>query len=257
MKIQEEIENKQYPQEHREYLGMSEIGEPCKRKTWYTFRWCYDSSLIARIKRLFDRGKYEEQVLFPEILEAGYRFAHNKECEGPNKHIKGHPDEILIYKDGKEVVLEVKTANEKNFKQFQKLGIKNKSPEYYAQAQCYMHSLNLTECLFIITNKNTEERYYVVIYYCKEEAEHLMRIAEDIVFAKFPPPKISEDAHYFHCKYCNAVEICHYGEEIKRNCRTCQNFLIHYDCFTCALTDRRLSKQEQIDGCPEYRRIEI
>lgn len=258
MKIKDDIENKQYPQEHREYLGMSQIGGDCKRKIWYDFRWCYESTIPARIKRLFERGFYEEEVLIKELINAGYKIDSTQiECIGSNEHIKGHPDIILSYNEGYKLILEIKTAKESIFKQFVKLGIKAHYPAYYAQAQCYMHSFSdIGECLFIITNKNTEERHYEPIYYNKKEAEHLFRIAEDIVFSKFPPNKIG-DATFFKCKWCNAAEICHWGSAISINCRTCKNFLAHDNHFTCALTSNKLNKAEQLVGCDAYKQIEI
>lgn len=260
MKIQEDIENQHFPQEHREYLGMSQIGNPCKRKLWYDFRWCYDSAISSRIKRLFARGEYEETVIQMELDNLKLNYTDQVPCTGPNKHIKGTADAVLYYNHKIDLyhktVLEIKTANDKNWKQFQKVGVKAKSPLYYAQAQLYCHALDIKECLFVITNKNTEDRLYEVIDYCKEEAEHLLRIAEDVIFAQFPPPKIG-DATYFECKYCNAAEICHYGETINRNCRTCQRLVITENNFICGMTSHKLSKDEQIAGCNSYLRIEI
>jgi len=58
---------------HRNHLGASLIGDECKRKLWYIFRWCYrdmfgDQKNRARMQRLFNRGHREEDR-FVEWLE--------------------------------------------------------------------------------------------------------------------------------------------------------------------------------------------
>ncbi len=35
----------------RPYLGMSGLGRPCRRYLWLQFRWCYKSSISARLSR--------------------------------------------------------------------------------------------------------------------------------------------------------------------------------------------------------------
>lgn len=58
---------------HRNHLGGSLIGDDCKRKLWYVFRWCFqdkfgDKKNRARMQRLFNRGHREEDR-FVEWLE--------------------------------------------------------------------------------------------------------------------------------------------------------------------------------------------
>lgn len=57
-----------YDDGHRKHLGGSLIGEPCKRKLWYQFRWTYREKHDGRQQRLFNRGHREEDR-FVEWLE--------------------------------------------------------------------------------------------------------------------------------------------------------------------------------------------
>lgn len=58
----------EYDDGHRWHLGASLIGDDCKRKLWYVFRWCYREQFDGRMQRLFNRGHREEER-FIEWLE--------------------------------------------------------------------------------------------------------------------------------------------------------------------------------------------
>ena len=53
---------------HRWHLGSSLIGDECKRKLWYIFRWCLHEKHNGRQQRLFNRG-HREESRFVEWLE--------------------------------------------------------------------------------------------------------------------------------------------------------------------------------------------
>lgn len=53
---------------HRWHLGASLIGDECKRKLWYIFRWCKHEKTTGRQQRLFNRG-HKEEFRFIEWLE--------------------------------------------------------------------------------------------------------------------------------------------------------------------------------------------
>lgn len=64
-----------YDDGKRAHLGASVIGQDCRRKTWYDFRWCYTESFAdargkdqkGRMMRLFNRG-HKEEFRFVEWL---------------------------------------------------------------------------------------------------------------------------------------------------------------------------------------------
>ncbi len=53
---------------HRWHLGASLIGDGCKRKLWYLFRWTFREQTDGRKQRLFNRG-HREEARFIEWLE--------------------------------------------------------------------------------------------------------------------------------------------------------------------------------------------
>ena len=58
----------------RTHLGISEIGEDCKRKLWYKFRWvAFETHLMVRMLRLFKRGHREEEKFINYLEGIGCR----------------------------------------------------------------------------------------------------------------------------------------------------------------------------------------
>ncbi|WBF77029.1 hypothetical protein PSV3_00328 [Septimatrevirus PSV34] len=70
-RIKEDIDEycvRTYDGGHRRHLGASLIGDECKRKLWYIFRWCFREQTDGRKQRLFNRG-HREEARFIEWLE--------------------------------------------------------------------------------------------------------------------------------------------------------------------------------------------
>jgi len=222
----------------RPYLGYSSFGEPCANLLWLTFRWTYTKSITPRLERLFNRGHHEEPIIVADLERAGMKCSNvvrdgmtDKEADaaqvevvGGLGHIKGHPDGDVIgvlEAPEEEHNLEMKTANDKNFKAFQKAGIQATSPKYYAQANAYMHHKKQQRTLFVITNKNTDERLYERVHYDKDNFQFHEDRATDIISSSVPMPKISQRPEWFECKWCDAKDVCHSGQPYEKSCRTC------------------------------------
>src|SRR5262249_7109889 len=72
--INELIERAEPPREnYRMYLGASSIGAECLRKV--QFDWMCDPEFPARIKDIFARGHFFEEVTRQHLIAAGFKFA--------------------------------------------------------------------------------------------------------------------------------------------------------------------------------------
>ncbi len=243
-------------QELRPYLGMSQLGHPCERFLWYTFRWCYKDQIPARVMRLFDRGHREEPSMIKALDSIGIKvFDEQEEMISVHGHVKGHSDgkALGVIEAPKTIHLaEFKTMNEKAFKEVSKEGVKESKPVYYTQTQLYMDQLKLTRALFMAVNKNTDAYYIERIYYDKEHAKEYFSRAEGIILSEIPPPKKFERTWY-ECKWCSANEICHGVGELEKNCRTC-SFVDIYPggIWSCNQYDTELSTERQRKICGTY-----
>lgn len=150
-----------------------------------------------------------------------------KDLEG---HFRGHGDGKIIglekwfpeLEDLGWGLIEIKTEKDKGHERTAKTGVLGNHQEHYIQMQVYMHYFGLKWGLYVAVNKNTDHLYAEIVYYKPEVAEMYIKRAKDIVEARQAPPKIKEDPSWFKCKWCDYREICHYGKEPQKNCRSCQ-----------------------------------
>lgn len=250
-------ENAKIVEEHRPYLGMSQLGHECKRYLWYYFRWAYAPEYTQRQLRIFSRGHREEPFVIADLIKWGYTVTGTQhEFIGPFGHVKGHCDGFILGFTGDDVaLLEIKTMNAKAYALLLKHGLKDSKPGYYAQIQLYMHYGNVRHAIVIAVNKDTEERLYIHIPFNKQHAEMLIEKAETVLLEELPFPKIGGPS-WFACKFCAAYEICHYGKEWVKSCRTCIFAEVHTDGeWYCVKHDKVLSLKEQRDACDFFERL--
>lgn len=56
---------------HRKHLGASILGNKCDRAIWYNFRWVLNIPFEGRLRRLFNRGHREEQLIIQWLRGIG------------------------------------------------------------------------------------------------------------------------------------------------------------------------------------------
>jgi len=277
-----EIDSITYPQDFREYLSMSDIGNTCPRSMWMSFRWCSDIEIEAKGKRIFERGDIEEERIIRDLKSVGCKVFRldedgneidlvgtkeekQEELVGFAGHSKGHPDgrvRLLIEAPKTDHLLEVKSAKEKYYNQFLKEGLRKTWPKYYDQMQRYMGEMKLKRGYFIVCNKNTEDRAAERVYFDKERYNLLLEKEQGIIMSEYIPTKPFQPSHY-ECRYCNHRFSCHsefyekfeQAQPIKRTCRTCKFVDLGEDgkWFCSAQDDKELSKQDQLNACPMYK----
>lgn len=261
--IVEAIEHKMIFQEPRKYMGYSGIGGDCARATWYSFRICKDRYIEPRIQRLFNRGKYEESVITLDLLNAGMTVEDVEfEVVGLERHIKGHIDGTVTGVPGAEKtkhLLEMKTMKASKFKEYQKVGLKKFSSAYWHQIHSYMGKLNLKRCLYVVTNKDTEERDYQRIVYDHQAYLHAENLAFHILSTEEAPAKIG-DKTWFVCKFCDYKDICHSNKKVNDNCRTCKHGCIEpngaWSCDNNKTDFKWLTFERQKSGCDKHKYLD-
>jgi len=249
--------------EPRPHLGASEIGRPCKRALWYSFRWATAKKFEGRMKRLFNRGHREEPQFLEELRAIGaevyerdpdtkqqHRFA------GYKGHFAGSCDAIgrgLPEAPKSWAVIEFKTHGEKSFKDLQAKGVKEAKPEHYAQMQVYMGWAELERALYLAVNKNTDELHSEWLHFSQEEFDKYCQKAAQVIDAEEPPEKLSTDPAWYQCKFCDHYAICH-GEQVPvKNCRTCVHATpAELGVWGCNAQERELSVSEQRMGCRSH-----
>lgn len=255
----------------RGYMGMSGLGGGCERKLWYNFHFVQPfKSHPQRIERIFNTGHIAESFIIddlkrigcevfrrtPEGEKVGLTGAKEETQEGAvdsTGHIRGHYDgRILGVPEAPktEHLLEMKTHNDKSFKDVEKKGVKASKPVHYAQMQLYMHYGELTRALYAAYNKNDSSYYFERISYDQSYAEDLVRRGQSIIMMDSPPTK-QFPRTWFECKWCEYFDICHDGsDDIHKGCRTCDNVdLSMGGKWECGLNNKTRTTEEQLKGC--------
>ena len=178
----------------RQYLGLSEIGHKCPRWLWYAHHNTPQKLVEGRIIRLFRTGNIIEDAIISDLESIGIEVTdRQREVEIVNGDIvlKGHIDGIVSGQ-----LLEIKSANEKYFKQLLKVGYEKWNPKYKAQAHVYMVLCDLEECMVIVENKNDSNLYIETL---KIDRDYVTKLLID-VFAAItlpePPERICQDVSW-------------------------------------------------------------
>lgn len=240
----------------RTHLGASIIARPCARQIWYTFRWAKSVRHKAKLLRLFDRGNLEEARFVSWLRRSGIHVedvdpATGKQfrIEDHNGHFGGSLDSKLFDTPdfpGIWILGEFKTHNDKSFKELVKLGVKKAKPEHYGQMQVYMEKQQLPYGLYIAINKNDDDIYTEVVYYDEMTALQLIDRAGKIIAANEPPPRISENAGWYVCNFCDFRTVCFEGKPMRPSCRTCEHARpVDNAGWLCTAFNFRLSEELQ------------
>lgn len=222
----------------RNYLGLSGLGDECKRAVWYDFRKVAKKDFPPRMMRLFRRGDREEFVFvwllrgigftIYEVDEDGRQF----KVKDFEDHLSGSCDgfgeapEDFFIKDPQPFLIEFKSYNDDRFEKLCSVGVKESDPKYYSQLQGYMGYFELEGALFCAVNKNDDRLWFEWVDFDKHFFKRLVGLAEHILTSQEPPERISNNPSWWKCKnrkfQCAYYEQCHAGKQSDRNCRSCK-----------------------------------
>jgi hypothetical protein len=136
----------------RPYLGASIVGDDCLRKIQFDW-WC-KPTLASRVRDIFDRGHYFEELARQRLIAAGLKFAPSEVLafSAVNGCLRGHADGIVIAGPNPlngvlfsyPFLWEHKTLNAKNWRAVERDGLEKAFPKYAAQVALYQAYLNKT-----------------------------------------------------------------------------------------------------------------
>lgn len=251
----------------RLYLGASIIGGPCERALWYAFRWSEMRQFDGRLYRLFQRGRNEEATIIEELRGIGVEVSDTAPDGGQwgfvefGGHFRGHIDGAVRntpYAEKTWAVLEAKTHSLKSFKELAEKGVKDAKPEHWHQMNIYMGQLGMDRAMYYAVCKDDDRIHTEWLHFDQDQYDRMMGRAERIVFASEPLPRISEDAAWYQCKFCDYHAQCHGTAAPRATCRTCAHVTPERDgTWSCALQQRTLAGDEQRIGCQSHRFIPV
>jgi hypothetical protein len=245
----------------RNHLGASQIGNPCERALWYSFRWCRAPVFSGRILRLFETGLQEEKRVLQNLRDIGINVWDTWErgiqisFSVWGGHFAGSLDGVGVgFPEAPKTphVIEIKTMNEKSFNSLKKNGVVTSKPDHYSQMLVYMAQLNIPRAFYFAVNKNTDEIYGERIYEDPDDALLLEEKAERVIFSEGPLEKLGESMKSFSCKWCDYNGMCWETALPEVSCRTCAHITPERNggwvCWKRGARDR----QSQIIGCDQH-----
>jgi hypothetical protein len=259
----------QQEKHHRGHLGMSQIGRPCERELWFSFRWAQRPNFDAATLKRFEDGHRTEDLVIARLQatpgielhdrdETGDQFRFSDfgghfsgSCDGAVLGLLQAPKTWHIY-EGKcsEKWNDLDKAKKKVG---EKAALAEWNPTYYAQATLYMHYAGLERHYLVCSSPGSRKETSVRTEADPIHAQTLIAKAERIIFADEAPPRIGE-ATNFQCRFCDFHELCHNQAPVERNCRTCLNVTPERDgTWRCTKFGHTLSKDDQRAGCPSHR----
>lgn len=246
----------------RPHLGASQIGKPCERALWLSFRWAKRATFPARILRVFARGHREEANLTALLEAAGIRVstfdpATGKQYRLGGAHFSGSCDGMA---DGVPEsprvrhIVEYKTTNAKGFAKLQADGVRKAQPVHFDQMQVYMRWAVLDRALYVSVCKDDDQLHIERIDYDESHAARLVAKAERIVYAERMPEPISADPTWFECRFCDYHDLCHVTKLTREvNCRTCcHSTPVASGGWQCARWQSDIPTDAQRTGCDSH-----
>lgn len=293
----------------RSHLGASVIGHPCKFYLWASFRWAHEERFDGRMRRLFQRGHWEEphwhewfrgngwtvQEYVPQYLQHhpesdSFQFtdtdeplssAHSVVAETDpefrimsaianakgvkQKQIRiefseGHGGGSLdaecshsLYTDNEVFLGEFKTYKDSRFKELVKSGMQKSEPKYWAQMCVYGVKRRIKYAIFCAINKDNDKICIEVKELDWTYGQQMIDKAEEIILSKTPPPRISDNPAWSDCKMCGKYAVCHGGEKVDVNCRSCRHAEVRTGGqWFCTRWDDFIPKDFIPKGCDEH-----
>ena len=256
----------------RGHLGFSGIGDDDEYKLWMAFRWCLPASFNGRMLRLFDLGNRIEDQVVENIRDTDVVSiaSHDKDgnqfrasffgghlagsCDGLLKGVLPPPSEEVI------LLLEVKSANDKRFKELVKLqSYEEWSETYRWQIHAYMGALGLTKCMVVVVNKNDSSVYTEIIDFNPQVWEKAQAKAQRIICSDAPDKNTRMSEKDWRMK--NESELyrnVYFGRRLPEsvNCRNCKNVKPLTESngavWFCKRKQQSLSLDAQREGCKDH-----
>lgn len=255
----------------RPYLGMSEIGRPCERDLWYSFRWVLPAAFPAETLKRFEDGECSEaqQATRLRMVEGVTLWTVDPETgrqigyQDHDGHFRGHLDGVvvgLLQAPRTAHVWEHKAVGEKKQAALEKArttggektALRSWDATYYGQAILYMDYAGLDRHYLTCSSPGGRHTISVRTEADPAHAAVLRARAKRIIDAPRPPTRVSADPSWHVCRWCDRASVCHGTRLPASNCRTCLHSTPIAGGWHCARWDQPLSQEAQERGCPAH-----
>ncbi len=263
------LEAKAAKEPPRPYLGMSQIGESCERKSWYRYRFVKQEMFDSQTLKRFEDGHRTEALIIERLkllegitlLDIDQKTGRQFGFVDHDGHFRGHADGMIVgilQAPKANHIFEVKCCSDKKIAELrkavadagEKAALKKWNPTYYAQAVLYIDYMGYSRHYLVAATPGGREWMGVRTNADPAHAMKLRARAKRTILSHEPLDKISNKPDWFECRFCAFSGICHNGESPERNCRTCiHSTPVENGEWTCARWGKKITTEEQLAGC--------
>lgn len=135
-------------------------------------------------------------------------------------------------------------------------GMQIEKPQHYAQTCTYGKFYNLDYALYMNINKNDDDIHVEIVKLDHKIGAHMFAKAEIVITSQTPPPRLSDNATFQTCKYCDFHKVCHEEAPVEKNCRSCKNAKpIDNAEWFCSVYNSAIPKNVIKIGCENHSSI--
>lgn len=193
----------------RDYFYVSEVGK-CPRQIYYAVRGFPRPPLDGLTVRKLAVGDDAHRRLVQALYGMGVVVAAEVPIP-PGNLFHGRCD-VIVSLDGKNYVVEIKTAHPYTFEQM----ASGPRRDHYLQLQLYLHYFGIPQGIVLAENKATQELREFVVPYDKAEVGRVLGQFErlrELVFVRgelppLPGAEEKRDWEFDQCRYCPYVPFC-------------------------------------------------
>ena len=209
-------------------LRASKAGYPCSRNLWYSVNG-YEGTTDLRTQRIFDVGTYLEPLVVRWLEEDGWKVYYNQGSQDADLELKypvnggnlaGHPDCFISREGTGNLLIDIKTMNERAFQWWKRDGSIKSKPQYVDQLHIYAAAamkagFEVDKLGIVGLNKNNSDLWLDTFDYDEERFNGIITRAENI-FILDSPPSDNCPRESWCCGYCEYSEICEISQ-VKRD----------------------------------------
>ena len=202
-------------------LRASEAGFPCERNVWYRLNDESRGEPDVRTQRIFDVGTCLEPLIVEWLRTDGWEVEYNAGSQDAPLEIvlpvaggelRGHPDCFMSRGDVRNVIADIKTMNERSFREWRRNGTLKSKPQYADQlhiyaAGCLKECREIEHLAIVGVNKNNSDMYIDMFDYDASRMAAIKERSERILSIEIAPEEGSPRESWC-CGYCEYAGEC-------------------------------------------------
>lgn len=208
-------------------LRASKAGFPCERNLWYSVHG-YAGTSNESAQRIFDVGTYLEPMVVKWLRSDGWEVEYNPGSQEAEYEISlkldggeihGHPDCIISHGELRNVLVDIKTMNDRAFTLWKREGTEKSKPQYVDQVHIYAQGLieggrNIEMLGIVGLNKNNSDLHIDLFKYDPARIAEILERSERVMNAKEVPTENSPREAWC-CNYCEYADMCVFHQKPK------------------------------------------